>query len=77
VATQWITRTVNYTSGGLSASTTMEEAQMGTRGPARGRRWYTCNVCGLDYPEDKVILKGGVAYCTPQQCYLDLEEVGT
>lgn len=73
MASQWITRTVNYTSNGVSTSTTMDEAQYGTRGPALGRKWYTCVVCGLDYPEDKVMLRGGVAYCTPQKCYRDLE----
>ena len=51
----------------------MEEAQVGTQGPATGHRWYTCVVCGLDYREDKVMLKGGVAYCLPLKCYLDLD----
>lgn len=74
MASQYITRTVNYMSGGVSTSTTMEEAQFGTRGPATGHKWYTCVVCGLDYPEDKVMLKGGAAYCFPLKCYRDLED---
>ena len=74
MASQYITRTVNYMSGGVSTSTTMEEAQFGTQGPATGKRWYTCVVCGLDYPEDKVMLKGGAAYCFPLKCYRDLED---
>ena len=71
---QYITRTIQFTSSGVAYSTTMKEAQFGTRGPARGRRWYTCIMCGQDYPVEKVILKGGKAYCIPLKDYLDMPE---
>jgi len=70
---QYVTSTVTWTSGGTSYTTNMFVAQYGTRGPAKGRRWYTCQMCGLDYPAEKVILRGGVAYCLPLKCYRDLE----
>ena len=40
------------------------EAQYASRGPASGRKWYTCVICGLDFPQDKVVIRGGAAYCT-------------
>lgn len=55
--TEYTMYTVNYT----------------TRGPARGVRWYNCKICGLSYPQDKVVLKGGAAYCTPLKHYLEMD----
>ena len=44
-----------------------------TRGPSRGTRWYNCRICGLSYPKDQVVLKGGSAYCTPLKHYLEMD----
>ena len=70
VSDQFITRTITDVDGNDHE---MLEVQYTTRGPARGRRWYTCHICALDFPEDQVILSGGVAYCLPYKCYEDLE----
>lgn len=70
----YIERTILYTSGGVATSTTMLEAQRLTYGPRTGERWYTCIKCGLDYPRGKVILRGGAAYCIPLKDYLDMPE---
>ena len=44
---------------------TVVEAESGTRGPASGKRWYTCHMCGFDYRRDEVVLQGGAAFCIP------------
>lgn len=42
---------------------TMTQANYGTKGPASGRKWYVCSVCGLERPEDEVIIRSGKVYC--------------
>lgn len=68
-----IARTITWLSDGVTQSTTVQEAQYGTRGQAKGfRKWYQCYNCAFTYPEDKVILVNGVAWCKPRKCYEDL-----
>jgi hypothetical protein len=50
----------------------MYEAQYATKGPASGKRWYVCHICGWGFREDQVTLKNGVAYCKRHGCYKDL-----
>ena len=57
--------------------TEMYEAQYATRGPAKFKKWYTCVVCAFDYPEDKVVLKGGAAFCTPRKHHLIMDKQRT
>ena len=66
---QYIARTY----GGL----TMYEAQYATTPPMKHERWYTCHLCGFDYPESKVILKGGATFCLPEKCYTDIDSQRT
>ena len=65
---------VQFTSGGVATSTTMYSSSLGTYGPARGLRWYTCAVCGFFYPQDRVVVRGGAAYCYPNMCYLEMDK---
>lgn len=30
----------------------------------RGLRWWECQRCGFDYPEDKVVVQRGLVLCT-------------
>ena len=62
-----IARYYSYTSAGTTYTATIYEAQQATRGPVSFQRWYTCAVCAFDYPQSKVVLKGGVAYCIPRR----------
>lgn len=39
------------------------EAKYGTKGAASGRKWYVCSICGLERPEDEVIIRSGKVYC--------------
>ena len=48
------------------------EAQYTSYGPASGRKWFTCQICGLDYPEDEVSMQGGAAFCHENGCYKDM-----
>ena len=69
---QYITRTVTWLSDGVTQSTTVQEAQYGTRGQAKGfRKWYVCHNCAFSYPEDDIMLINGVPYCAPRKCYKD------
>jgi len=61
--------TVDYTTPrwdenpGISASTTMVEAQFDA-GPMRtGERWFQCPVCLRTLPEGDIIWVNGGAYC--------------
>ena len=66
MSTQYIARTYD--------GQTMYEAQYATNKPAKGKKWYTCIICGFDYPEDKVDLSTGTPFCIPGKCY---EDIGT
>jgi hypothetical protein len=35
--------------------TVMLESQYQTKGPHSFRKWYTCQLCGLDRPEDRMV----------------------
>ena len=52
----------------------MYEAQYVTSSPPRGERWYTCQICGLDFPESEVCVSGGAAFCYKYGCYKDMNE---
>ena len=45
-------------------STDYPQATGATRGGQSFRRWHTCDVCRLDYPEDQIVMFRGKAYCT-------------
>lgn len=66
---QHITRTYTDADG---VDHEMDEAQYATKGPATGKRWYVCVICGWGFPKAKVKLRSGVAYCIPNRCYEDL-----
>lgn len=72
--TQSVAFQQTYISGGVTYSTTMYSSAFGTYGPARGKKWYECHVCGFSYPEDRVVLRGGVAFCRENMCYLDMDK---
>ena len=42
---------------------TMLQANYGTKGAASGKKWYVCSICGLERPEDKVVIRSGKVYC--------------
>lgn len=48
------------------------EAQFVTASPPTGDRWYSCQICGLDFPADKVTTSGGAAFCYPNGCHKDM-----
>ena len=59
---------------GLTSFSMREENQGITRHRISHQRWFTCRICGLDYPRDKVILRGGGAWCIPNKDYYELPE---
>lgn len=61
----------SYTSGGATVVLSYYDAERGTRGPYSFRKWYTCHLCGFDYPEDQVMIYGGIPYCIPRRDYLE------
>jgi len=63
-------RNANYDAGDTFEMYTVNYT---TRGPSRGVRWYNCEICGLSYPKDKVLLKGGAAYCVPLKHYEEMD----
>ena len=72
---QYVTTTFTYESTGGTVSTSMVWANYATRGPYTYRKWYNCTICGFDYPEDEVILRGGLAYCLPRHDDEETSEV--
>ena len=44
------------------------EAGMGTRGPARGVRWFLCTTCHQAYPEDKLEWINGAPFSVENGC---------
>lgn len=56
------------------AGGTMVQANFATKGPHSFRRWYNCQICGLSYPEDEVVLYGGVAYCIKFKHYEEIPD---
>jgi len=69
-----IRRSISWVSNGTTYLTYMFEAQRATRGPYSFRKWYTCRICGFDFPEDQVVLRGGAAYCIPYNHYYEIEK---
>ena len=52
----------------------MIQANYATKGGYSFKRWYNCQICGLSYPEDEVILddESGAAYCLRFDHYLEI-----
>jgi len=64
-----IAREITYTDeNGVVQTTIMYEAQIGVRGGARGRKWFTCAQCRYDFSEDDIIISNGIPYCIPNHC---------
>jgi formylmethanofuran dehydrogenase subunit E len=63
--------TVTHTKDGVDYE--MLEARYAPKGPASGRLWYLCTICGGYFPEDEVRLKGGQAFCVPRRCYESMD----
>jgi hypothetical protein len=49
----------------------MYNVQWGSHSPARGEKWYMCQVCAFSYPASKVLVKNGKAFCYSNKCYLE------
>lgn len=66
---QHIIRAIPYTKprwdpdAGDTDSVDMLEAQFAPKGRFSWRRHYVCQICGFTYPQDEVLVKGGLAYC--------------
>jgi len=75
MATQRTLVTVTYTSLGVNYSTTMYSSAFGTYGPARGKKWHECFVCGFSFPEDRLTFYHGRPYCRENMCYLEAQQV--
>jgi len=57
------------------AGGTMVQANYATGKGQSFKRWYNCQICGFSYPEDEVILDGGLAYCLKFDHYLDIDKL--
>jgi hypothetical protein len=48
---------------------------VGVKGGKSFRRWYSCDICGFDYPEDRVRKFRGKIYGIPCGCYKDIRGI--
>jgi len=62
-----VKESVSWTSGGVTYLTYMYAPYRATRGPHSFQRWYTCQICGFDFPASEIVHVGGAPYCTRYQ----------
>lgn len=48
---------------------TVYEVRSATKGPASGKRWYDCGLCGWCFREDQGAFLNGQFFCFSNNCY--------
>ena len=48
---------------------TVYEVRSATSGPASGKRWYNCGLCGWGFREDQGSFYNGRFYCYENLCH--------
>lgn len=54
---------------------TVYEVRSATSGPASGKRWYNCGLCGFEFREDRGGWLNGNFYCFENYCFEEKQNI--